>query len=334
MSGEALVSIITPFLNAARHFNDTVHSVLNQSYCRWELFLVDDGSEDDSSRMARDWAARDERITYLEHPGHENRGASASRNLGMQHARGEFIAFLDADDIWLPGKLERQVEILRNHPEAAMVYGATKYWYSWAGAGKTTARDTLRSVGSPSDCLIAPPDVLKRILANGALVPCTCAVLFRKDKALSVGNMEDSFPGLFDDQVFYAKLSLHYPVYVSSACDDLYRQHPESMCATASQTPGEVRARKRYLYWVADYLRRQATEDRELWILLARQIWLMGGSNLESRSMRRWNRGRWIRKQFLRMERLMVPIAMQRLIWAGKVKALRAATTLAAQEIA
>jgi hypothetical protein len=60
----------------------------------------------------------------------------------------------------------------------------------------------------------------------------------------------------------------------------------------------------------------------------------MGGSNLESRSMRRWNRGRWIRKQFLRMERLMVPIAMQRLIWAGKVKALRAATPLAAQEIA
>jgi glycosyltransferase involved in cell wall biosynthesis len=70
-----------------------------------------------------------EKVRYLEHPGHENRGMSASRNLGITHAKGEYIALLDSDDVWLPHKLQQQVAILNSHPEAIMVYELSEYWH-------------------------------------------------------------------------------------------------------------------------------------------------------------------------------------------------------------
>lgn len=101
---EALVSATIAFLNAEKFLAETIESVLAQTYPNWELWLVDDGSTDGSSQIARDYAARHaDRIHYLEHPGHENRGKSASRNLGLRHARGRYVTWLDADDVWLPG---------------------------------------------------------------------------------------------------------------------------------------------------------------------------------------------------------------------------------------
>ena len=70
-------------------------------------------------------------IRYLEHPGHANLGAGPTRNLGISRANGEFLVFLDADDVLLPHKLSRQLNLLQRHPTAIMVYGATEYWTSW-----------------------------------------------------------------------------------------------------------------------------------------------------------------------------------------------------------
>src|SRR4051812_27035882 len=111
-----LVSVITIFLDGERFLAEAVDSLLAQTYADWELLLVDDGSSDGSTAIARAYAAgRPERIRYLEHEGHANLGMSASRNLGLQHARGEYVAFLDADDVYRPEKLERQVALLQAH---------------------------------------------------------------------------------------------------------------------------------------------------------------------------------------------------------------------------
>jgi glycosyltransferase involved in cell wall biosynthesis len=75
-------------------------------------------------------------VRYLEHEGHQNLGMSASRNLGIRHAQGEYLAILDADDVWLLHILEEQVAVLESHPEAAIVYGSLYWWYSWTGALK------------------------------------------------------------------------------------------------------------------------------------------------------------------------------------------------------
>src|SRR6516165_6057064 len=96
------------FLNEERFLEEAVQSVFDQRLADWELILVDDGSTDRSTQMARDLAARDKRIRYVDHPGHENRGMSATRNLGVACATAPYIAFLDADDVWTSDKLTEQ----------------------------------------------------------------------------------------------------------------------------------------------------------------------------------------------------------------------------------
>src|SRR5262249_36292098 len=137
-----LVSIIIPFLNAEKFLQETIESVFTQTYTNWEILLVDDGSIDSSTSIAQRYAEQSpSEVRYLEHANHQNQGVCASRNLGVSKARGKYIALLDADDVWLPHKLEQQVAILESQPEAGMVYGASQYWYGWTGVIEDAQRD-------------------------------------------------------------------------------------------------------------------------------------------------------------------------------------------------
>lgn len=102
-----MISIITPVYNAENFLSLTCNSVLQQTWQKWELILVDDCSTDGSSDIMRNYAAQDDRVKciYL----NKNGGAARARNQGINVARGEFIAFLDADDLWAPQKLEKQL---------------------------------------------------------------------------------------------------------------------------------------------------------------------------------------------------------------------------------
>jgi len=106
MDNQPLVSVIIILLNEEKFIAEAIDSVFAQDYDNWELLLVNDGSTDNSTNTALDYAQKNpQKVCYLEHPNYENCGMSASRNLGIEIAKGKFIAFLDADDIWLPGKL-------------------------------------------------------------------------------------------------------------------------------------------------------------------------------------------------------------------------------------
>ena len=131
MSSEPTVSVVICFFDAERFLREAIESVFAQTFGAWELLLVDDGSRDGGPEIAREAVvARPDRVRILEHPGRENRGISASRNRGLEEARGRYVAFLDADDRWVERKLEEQVEILELCPEAAMVFGVTLDWRS------------------------------------------------------------------------------------------------------------------------------------------------------------------------------------------------------------
>jgi len=104
------VSIIMPVNNASGTIRDAVDSVLRQTYRNYELIIVEDCSEDDSLSIARGYERTDSRIRVIENP--VNKGVASSRNTGIQAADGDYIAFLDSDDIWLENKLERQVGLL------------------------------------------------------------------------------------------------------------------------------------------------------------------------------------------------------------------------------
>jgi glycosyltransferase involved in cell wall biosynthesis len=118
---DPLVSAVVPAYNAARTLRAAVESILRQTVRDIEVIVVDDGSEDDTAHVAR--ATGDARVRLVTQA---NGGASAARNAGIRRARGRYVAFLDADDLWLPDKLARQLALLGRRPDVHAVYcGAT-----------------------------------------------------------------------------------------------------------------------------------------------------------------------------------------------------------------
>lgn len=110
MSGK--VSIISPSYNTGEFISETIESVLSQTYCDWELLIVDDCSTDNTDEIVRRFL-RDERIKYFKNE--KNSGAAASRNWALREAKGKWIAFLDSDDLWKPEKLEKQVAFMEKN---------------------------------------------------------------------------------------------------------------------------------------------------------------------------------------------------------------------------
>jgi glycosyltransferase involved in cell wall biosynthesis len=263
MSDNSLVSVIIIFLNAEEFIAEAIESVFDQTYSDWELLLVDDGSTDASTEIAlRCAAAHNGRVRYLEHDGHQNRGMSASRNLGVAAARGEFIAFLDADDVWLPRKLEEQVAILSSQPEAAMVYGAIQWWYSWTGKPEDAHRDFVPELHVRPDTLMKPPDLLIPLLRHESVTATNG--LMRRGTIESLGGYEEGFRGMYEDQVFYTKVCLNAPVFVAGKCWYRWRKHPRSACAVAVSAGEYESSRLIFLKWLRDYLSQQGIEGGEI----------------------------------------------------------------------
>jgi glycosyltransferase involved in cell wall biosynthesis len=120
-SRECAVSIVIPAYRVTPYIADAIDSVLEQTFQNFELIVVNDGCPD-SIGLEQVLKRYEERIVYLNHP--VNRGVSAARNTGVRAARGEFIAFLDGDDVYEPEYLEVQLDQFRKHPEADMIYGS------------------------------------------------------------------------------------------------------------------------------------------------------------------------------------------------------------------
>jgi len=258
------VSVVLPFLDASPFMRECIDAVIAQTYPHWELVLVDDGSRDDSTAIAQEYVRRfPGRMRYLEHPGHENRGISASRNVGVREARGEFIAELDADDVWLPDKLARLVPELEAHPDVGMVYGNSLYWYSWTGEPADAARDHL-PVMEPTDGPSNGSEVLFRQLRAKTASPCPCAVLLRKSVVERVGGSEEQFWGTHEDIVLYAKMLIDSPVIVLDGWWDRYRCYASpgtSVTEIAKKKGTLVDTHKRYLRWLERYLVERGMAD-------------------------------------------------------------------------
>lgn len=108
---EGLVSVIMPSYNTGRFIAESIKSVLAQTYTNWELLIVDDSSTDDTDSVVAKF--NDNRIRYFKNE--RNSGAAVSRNRALREANGEWIAFLDSDDLWLPEKLERQLKFMNDN---------------------------------------------------------------------------------------------------------------------------------------------------------------------------------------------------------------------------
>ena len=267
------ISVVMIFFNSERYITEAIDSVLAQTFSDFELLLVDDGSTDTSSAIARDYADRYPiSVHYLEHEGHANRGMSAARNLGLRNAVGEFVALIDSDDVWSPNKLAEQLRIMELHPELGMVCGTVRYWESWAGG-----EDRIVPSGHIQDRSIPPPEAMLRVYPLGtATSPCPSDLLMRRDLIMSLGGFEEQFTGprqMFEDQAFLAKLYLIAPVYFSRDIWLNYRLHADSCVASVSRSGQEEEVRRFFFLWLANYLGQQPQVDIRVRTALRRTLW-------------------------------------------------------------
>ncbi|WP_161888744.1 glycosyltransferase family 2 protein [Pontibacter russatus] len=269
-----LVSVVIAFLNEERFLGEAIESVLHQDYTNWELLLVDDGSSDGSTQLAKQYAERlPGRIRYIEHEGHINKGLSASRNRGIRQAAGTLVALLDADDVWLPGKLSDQVRIFGQHPPIAMVAEASSYWYSWDDPQK---QDIHIPVGAPPGRVYTPGQLINHLypLGKGA-APCPSGLMLAKDAVQRVGGFEESFTKeyqLYEDQAFLNKVYLQESVYISSACNNLYRQRAGSIVQWVHADGQYHAVRRHFLEWFGAYLRQRQVSDKSIQRLLKKAL--------------------------------------------------------------
>lgn len=267
-----LVSVIVIFYDDERFLGEAIESVLAQRYQHLELILADDGSSDGSTAIARRYAdAQPDRIRYVEHPGHVNRGISATRNLGLAAVRGELVAFLDSDDVWEEHKLEEQVAIVRDHPEVGMVVGASRYWWSWDP--DAPEEDRVRPIGARQDAVASPPELTLRLYPLGdGVAPCPSSCLVRREVIEGLGGFEEHMPGLYDDQGFFAKAYLATPVYVSSRCWDRYRRHVDAVTLSSSVARYHE-VRRYFLTWYGEHVRATGVADERVHAALRRAWW-------------------------------------------------------------
>jgi glycosyltransferase involved in cell wall biosynthesis len=204
----ALVSVIIPVYNGEETIRETIESVLDQTCSDFELLIINDGSSDQTLDVVSHLiaATHDSRIQLFSYP---NSGVNASRNRGIQHSIGEFIAFLDADDLWTTDKLETQLMALQTHPDAAVAYS----WVDYIDADGNFLRR-----GSYCDFSgnVYAQLLLSDFLENGS------NPLIRRSHLMQVGLFDESL-SYGEDWELWIRLAARYPFIAVGRSQILYR---------------------------------------------------------------------------------------------------------------
>jgi len=260
------VSVIVPFYNRGKFLAETIESILGQTYSNWELILVDDGSTDRSELTARHFISKHpEKIFIYSHPKNENLGASSSRNLGVQNATGDFITFVDSDDILLQDALEIQLNAFHENPDADVVCGTLRYWFSWDKLNYQKESDFVVDLGVDKQKLYRPPQLFIHNLGYSGRKPGMGCFMVRKGITDGTRLFEDGFRYTCEDQICWAKLSLNTKIYVLDRCLLKYRQHSISSTSEVTRERRAISDWEQFLEWLDDYLKESAIDDSAVW---------------------------------------------------------------------
>lgn len=210
------ISIIIPAYNAELTIKCTIKSVQNQTYRDYELIIIDDGSTDQTTKIVGEIA--DDRLKLFSY---QNAGVSVARNRGIQQATGEYIAFLDADDLWTRDKLEKQVAILETNPEVGVVYSQTYCIDSQSNFLYNC--DPVSFTGN-----VLPELLLTNFLHNGS------NPLIRQQAIATVGEFDSSINSS-EDWDYYLRLAALYPFAVVPEYQIVYRQTGNNMSSNVAR---------------------------------------------------------------------------------------------------
>lgn len=206
-----LVSVVVPCYNRARYVREAIDSALAQTYPSLEIIAVDDGSTDDTPAILASYSPRIKVITQ------KNGGSSVARNAAFEASHGEFLAWLDSDDAWLPEKIQCQIDAAHRWPEANLIHTRC------VGVDEN-------SQPPPSKMLLCPEPVLEEHILEQLLDECqvmTSSCMLRREALESVGGFDPQW--LFaEDWELYLRLALHAPFVFVPAPLTRYRVHAES----------------------------------------------------------------------------------------------------------
>lgn len=189
-----MISIVVPAYNAEKYIADTINSVLNQTYKDWELIIVDDGSKDNTASIVKQFCEKDPRIHYHYKA---NSGVSDTRNVGMNMAKGEYIALLDADDFFEKENLEEKIRFLDNNE------------FDWVYSNMYNADENLNILNIDEGG--NDVDILNSILSwKGQVVPGPCSNVIFSKKCYEDGVRFDSEFSTAADQDFTIQLAAKY----------------------------------------------------------------------------------------------------------------------------
>jgi teichuronic acid biosynthesis glycosyltransferase TuaG len=225
-SKQPLVSVIIPTYNGEAFLGRTIESVLAQTYPNWELLVVDDGSFDKTADLAKSFAARDNRVKYF----YEERSGGPSRptNLGISKAGGEYLAFLDHDDFWLPEKLNKQVRFLsENNLDMAACHALV----SPQGGSGNSKKIKVPNFQNPA----------QKILEKNFIMSAS-SILVKTAVAKAVGSFDEDLRGPQDWDFYIRVLAGGYSFGV---LDEFLYVHATSSANISSQINPEVYERQR-----------------------------------------------------------------------------------------
>jgi glycosyltransferase involved in cell wall biosynthesis len=278
----SLISVIIPVYNGEKTIRETIESVLSQTFRDFELIILNDGSQDSTLEVVS--SIQDSRLKVFSHP---NAGLAASRNRGTFHAVGEYISFIDADDLWTPDKLETQLKALQDNPEAAVAYSWTNYI--------DESGQFLRRGGY----LTANGDVYAKLLVVDFLENGSNP-LIRRQALIQVGGFDESLPAAEDWDILlrlaaqYSFVAVPYPqilyrVSANSMSAHVVRQ--ETACLKVlerafNQAPESLQYLKKYsmanLYRYLSFKVLDAYPDRKRGLIAARFLWQLIKNDLAS----------------------------------------------------
>ena len=211
----SLVSVIIPSYNSANTILETLDSVFSQTYSNLEVIVVDDNSNDDSVSLIEQHFPHTIIITKKD----GDKGVSATRNLGIQSASGKYIAFLDADDIWLPSKIEKQMEALDGHRWSY----CNSYYFGYNQDGNTTRSDLSQ---------LYDGDIFDKLLLDNFLT--TSTIIIEKSLIEACGNFDESFK-ILEDWKLWLDVAKKEPISYISEPLATYRVTPGSTSRNARE---------------------------------------------------------------------------------------------------
>lgn len=202
------VSIITPTYNSERFIAETILSVQAQTYQDWEMIIVDDCSTDKTAEIVASFQEKDSRIKYFYNS--TNKGSALSRNLALQNAKGKWIAFLDSDDLWLPDKLEKQIEFM------------TKNNYHFSYTNYCEIDENSKETG----ILITGPKVITDNLMKAYCWPGCLTVMYDAEK---VGIIQTVDIKINEEYALWIKIAKKLNCYLLDENLAKYRRHNKSL---------------------------------------------------------------------------------------------------------